>query len=106
MRKSRKIGWMGHAERTGDIRNANKMLAGKPEGKRPLKEPKRKWEDNIKTDRKEINFERVDASYLEQCSDHLRAFVNTTMRLQKTKCGEFLDLLSILPAFQEGFCTM
>jgi hypothetical protein len=46
--KSRSMRWAGHVARTG--RNAYRILVGKPEGKRPLGRPRRRWEDNIKMD--------------------------------------------------------
>jgi hypothetical protein len=48
------------------MRNACKILFGKPEGKRPLRRPKRRWEDNIRMDLKETGWEDVDWIYLTQ----------------------------------------
>jgi len=45
-----------HVARVRDIRNVHKILAGKPEGKRPLGRQRRKWEDNIKMDLREIGW--------------------------------------------------
>jgi hypothetical protein len=53
MIKSRRMRWVGHVARMGEIRSAYKMLVGKREGKRPLGRPKRGWEDNIKMDVRE-----------------------------------------------------
>jgi hypothetical protein len=44
----------GHAARMGERRNACRILVGKPEGKRPLGRPRRRWVDNIKMDLREI----------------------------------------------------
>jgi hypothetical protein len=44
----------GHVARMGEERNAQKILVGKPEGKRPLGRPRRRWVDNVKIDFKEI----------------------------------------------------
>jgi hypothetical protein len=44
--KSR-IKWAGHVARIGEERGVHRMLVGKPEGKRPLGRPRRRWEDNI-----------------------------------------------------------
>jgi hypothetical protein len=52
--KSRRIRWAGHVARMGEKRNAYRLLVGKPEGKRPLGRPRRRWVDNIKMDRLEI----------------------------------------------------
>jgi len=46
--KSRRMRWAGHVERMGKGRGAYRVLVGKPEGKRPLWRPRRRWEDNIK----------------------------------------------------------
>jgi hypothetical protein len=48
MIKSRMMKWAGHVERMGETRNAYRILVGKPEGKRPLGRPRRRWVDNIK----------------------------------------------------------
>jgi hypothetical protein len=45
--KSRRIRWAAHVVRMGEKRNAYSILVGKPEGKRPLGRPRRRWEDNI-----------------------------------------------------------
>jgi len=51
--KSR-ISWMGHVTRMGDRKGVYRALVGKPEGKRPLGRPRRRWEDNIKMDLREV----------------------------------------------------
>jgi len=48
--KSRRMRWAGHVARIGEGRGAHRVLVGKPEGKRPLGRPRRRWEDNIKMD--------------------------------------------------------
>jgi hypothetical protein len=48
--KSRRMRWAGHVARMGEKRNAYRLLVGKPEGKRPLGRPRRRWIDNIKID--------------------------------------------------------
>jgi hypothetical protein len=48
--KSRRLRWAGHMARKGAKRNAYRILVGKPEGKRPLGRPRRRWFDNIKMD--------------------------------------------------------
>jgi hypothetical protein len=45
--KSRRIGWAGHVAHKGAMRNAYKILVGKPEGKTPLRRHKYRWEDDI-----------------------------------------------------------
>jgi hypothetical protein len=44
----------------GEIRNMYKMLVGKPKGKRPLRRPRHRWEDNIRMDPRETGFRGVD----------------------------------------------
>jgi hypothetical protein len=46
--KSRRMRWEGHVARMGEERKVCKVLVGKPEGKRPLGRPRRRWEDGIK----------------------------------------------------------
>jgi hypothetical protein len=54
--RSRRMGWARHVELKGEMRNVFCILVVKPEGKRPLGRPRRRWEDNIKTNLKEIMF--------------------------------------------------
>jgi hypothetical protein len=58
-----------------------RILVGKPEGKRPLGRPRRKWVDNIKIDLIEIGWDGVDWIDLAQDRDQWRAHVNTVMNL-------------------------
>jgi hypothetical protein len=53
MIKSRRMRWVGHVARMGAKRNAYRILVGKPEGKRPLGRPRRRWEDNFKMNLRE-----------------------------------------------------
>jgi hypothetical protein len=48
--KLRRMRWVGHVARMGQKRNVYRLLVGKPEGKRPLGRPRRRWMDNIKMD--------------------------------------------------------
>jgi hypothetical protein len=50
MIKSRRMRWAGHVARSGEKSNAYRILVGKPEGKRPLGRPRRRWVDSIKMD--------------------------------------------------------
>jgi hypothetical protein len=52
--------WAGHVAQRGEKRNAYRILVGKPEGKRPLGGPRRKWADNIKMNLREIGWGGVD----------------------------------------------
>jgi len=57
--KSRRIRWAGHVARMGEDRGVRRVLVGKPEGKRPLGRLRRRWEDNIKMDLKEVRLDGV-----------------------------------------------
>jgi hypothetical protein len=48
--KLRRMRWAGHVARMGEDRGVDRVLVGKPEGKRPLGRPRHRWEDNIKMD--------------------------------------------------------
>jgi hypothetical protein len=65
----------------GEIRNAYKTLVGKPEGKRPLRRPRSRWEDNIRMDLRVVGWESVDWVNLVQDRDQWRAVLNTVMNL-------------------------
>jgi hypothetical protein len=69
MIKSRRIRWAGHVARMGEKRNADRILVGKPEGKRPLGRPRRRWVDNIKMDLREIGWDGMDSIDLAQNRD-------------------------------------
>ena len=52
--KSRRMKWAGQMAPMGEGRGVHKVLVGKPKGKRPLRRPKHRWEDNIKMDLQEV----------------------------------------------------
>jgi hypothetical protein len=58
--KSRGMGWVEHVARMGAMRSAYNIFVGKPEGKRPLGRPRRRWNDNIIMDPREITWEFAD----------------------------------------------
>jgi hypothetical protein len=60
--KSRRMRWAGHGARMGEKRNVYRLLVGKPEGKRPLGRPRRRWMGNIKMDLLEIRLNGLDWS--------------------------------------------
>jgi hypothetical protein len=66
----------------GETKKAYRILVGKPEGKRPLERPRRRWVDNIKVDLTEIGWDGVDWIELAQDRDQWRALVNTVMNLR------------------------
>jgi hypothetical protein len=80
--KSRRVRWEGNIPHMGEKRNAYRILAGKPEGKRPLRRPRDRWEDNITMDLKEIGWGDMDWIDLAQDRDQWRALVDTVMNLR------------------------
>jgi hypothetical protein len=66
----------------GEKRNVCRLLVGKPEGKRPLGRPRRRWIDNIKKDLLEIGLKVVDWIGLAQDRYRWRALVNSVMNLR------------------------
>jgi hypothetical protein len=56
MIKARRMRWAGHVARMGEVRIAYNILVGRPEGRRQLGRTRRRWEDNIKMDLREIGF--------------------------------------------------
>ena len=80
--KSRRIRWAGHVARTGEKRGVYRVLVGKPEGKRPLGRPRRRWEDNIKVDLQKVGCGGMDWIEVAQDRDRWRALVNAVMKLR------------------------
>jgi transcription termination factor 2 len=81
MIKSRRLRWAGHVARMVEKRNACRKCVGKPEGKRPLGRPRRRWGNNIKMDLREMGWDSVDWIDMDQDRDQWRAVVNTVMNL-------------------------
>ena len=52
--KSRRMRWAGHVARMGEERGVYRVLVGKPEGRRPLGRPRRRWVDNIRMDLQDV----------------------------------------------------
>jgi len=67
--------WTGHVARVGEKRGAYRILVGRPEGKRPLGRPRRRWEDNIKIDMQVVGWGDMDWIGLVQETDRWRCFV-------------------------------
>jgi hypothetical protein len=80
--KSRRMRWAWHVARMGEKRKAYRILVGKPEGKRPLGRPRRRWVDNNKMDLREIGWDGVDWIDMAQDRDQWRALVNTVLNLR------------------------
>jgi hypothetical protein len=80
--KSRRMRWAEHATRMGQKRNVYRLLIGKPEGKRPLGRPRRRWINIIKMEILEIALGVVDWIGLAQDRYRWRALVNWVMNLR------------------------
>jgi hypothetical protein len=76
--------WAGHIGHMGEKRNAYRILLGKPEGKRPLGRPRRRWVDNIKMDLREIGWDGVDWIDSAEDRNRWRALVNMVLNLRVT----------------------
>ena len=66
----------------GEGRGLYRVLVGKPEGRRPLGRPRPRWEDNIRTDLREVGCGCVDWMELAQDRDRWRALVSAVMNLR------------------------
>ena len=66
----------------GEGRGVYRILVGKPEGRRPLGRPRRRWEDNIRMDLREVGYGCVDWMDLVQDRDRWRALVSAVMNLR------------------------
>jgi hypothetical protein len=80
--KSRRLSWAGHVAYMGEGRSVYRVSVGKPEGKRPVGRPRRRWEDIIKLDLREIGIDGENWIRLAQDRVQWRAFVNTVMNLR------------------------
>ena len=86
--KSRRMRWAGHVARMEEGRGVHRVLVGKPEGKRPLGRPRRRWEDNIKMALQEVGRSCEDWMELAQDRDRWRTLVSTVMNLRVSKMRE------------------
>jgi hypothetical protein len=93
MIKSRRTRLAWHVARMGEKTNAYRILVGKPEGKRPLGRPRRRWVDNIKMDFREIGWDGVDWIDMVQDRDRWIALSNKVLNLDSMKCWEVLEWL-------------
>jgi hypothetical protein len=82
MIKSRRIRWEGHVARMGEGRGAYRVLVGRPEGKRPLVIPRRRWEDNIKMEFRKVGIDGAIWIQLAQDRVQWRASVSTVINLR------------------------
>jgi hypothetical protein len=79
--KYRRIRWAGYVARMGEKKNVYRLLVGKPEGKRPLRRPKRRWINNIMMDLLETELDIVDWVGLAQSRYRWGALVCAVMNL-------------------------
>jgi hypothetical protein len=79
--KSRRRRWVWHVARMGEERGAYRVLVGKPERKRPLGRPRRRWVDNIRMDLQEVGCGYMDWIGLAQDRDRWRTLVSAVMNL-------------------------
>jgi hypothetical protein len=80
--KSRRMRWAGHVASMGEGRGVYRFFFVRPEGQRPLGRPRRRWEDNIKLDLREIGIDGVNWIQLDQDRVQWWAFVNTLVNLR------------------------
>ena len=80
--KSRRMRWAGHVARMGEERGVYRVFVGKPEGKRPLGRPRRRWVDNIRMNLQEVGCGYMDWVGLVQDSDRWRTLVSAVMNLR------------------------
>jgi hypothetical protein len=91
MIKSRRMRWTGYVVCMGVRRGIYRVLVGKPGGKRALRRPKHRWEDNIKMDLREVGCGDMDQIKLVQDRDRWQALVNAVMNLWVPEnAGNFL----------------
>ena len=89
--KSRRMRWSGHVARMGEERGVYRVLVGKPERKRPLGRPRRRWVDNIRTELQEVGCGYMDWIGLAQDRESWRTLVSAVMNLQVPwNVGNFL----------------
>jgi len=80
--KSRRIRWAGHVARMGEERGVYRVLVEKPEGKRPLERPRRRWVDNIRMDLQEVECGYMDWTGWAQDRDRWRRLVSAVMNVR------------------------
>ena len=80
--KSRRMRWAGHVAHMGEEKRVFRVLVGKPEGRRPLGRPRRRWMDNIRMDLQEVGCGNVDWIGLARDRDRWRTLVSTVMNLR------------------------
>jgi len=77
----RRMRWAGHVARMGEERGVYKVLMGKPDGRRPLGRPRRRWADSIRMDLQEVGCGYMDWIGLAQDRDRWRTLMGAVMNL-------------------------
>jgi hypothetical protein len=72
----------GPCSTNGEKRNAYRLLVGKPDGKRPIRRPRRRWVDNIRMDLGEVGLGYVEWIVLARDRNRWRAVVNSVLNLR------------------------
>ena len=80
--KSRRMRWAGHVGHMGEDMGVYRVLVGKPEGKRPLGRPRRRWVDNIRMDLQEVGCGYMDWIGVARDRDRRRTLVSAVMNLR------------------------
>jgi len=80
--KWRRMRWAGYVARMGEERGVYRFLVGKPEGRRPMGRPRRRWVDNIRMDLQEVGCVYMDWIGLAQDRDNLWTLVSAVMNLR------------------------
>ena len=84
--------WAGYVARMGDWRGVYRVLVGKPEGKRPVGRPRRRWEDNIKMDLQVVGYGGMERMELAQNRDRWRTLVTVVTNIRVPEnAGNFLN---------------
>jgi hypothetical protein len=79
--KSRRMRWTGHVAHMGEGRDVYRVLYGRSKGKKPLRRPRQRWENNIKMDLRETEIDGVNWIQLAQDRVQCLAFVKMVMNL-------------------------
>ena len=82
MIKSTRLRWAGHVARMEEVRSSFKIFFDTLAGKKPLGRPRRRWEDNIRMDLKEIGINTRNWVDSAQDRDYWRALVNAALNLR------------------------
>jgi len=98
--------WAGHVARMGEERGVCMVLVGKPEVKRPLGRPRRRWVDNIRMDLQEVGCGYMDRIELAQYRNRWQTLVSAVMNLRVREMRRISWLAANQLASQEVLCTM